>query len=76
MAIVDVHDADARLSRLLARAQAGETITLARNGVPIATLVPVAGVPDRTFGPMVFSVPDDFDAPLPGLIPEDPQSLT
>ncbi len=35
-------DAKARFSELLARAEAGETITIHRHGRPVAQLVPVA----------------------------------
>ena len=40
---VDIKDARARLSQLIARAEAGEDVTIARNGVPVARIVPVAG---------------------------------
>lgn len=36
---VNVHDAKSGLSRLLARVEAGETVTIARNGQPVADLV-------------------------------------
>lgn len=38
-----VSDAKARFSELLARAEAGETITIRRHGRPVARLVPVRG---------------------------------
>ena len=37
---VTVHDAKTHLSRLLERVEAGEEIVIARNGTPIARLVP------------------------------------
>jgi prevent-host-death family protein len=37
-----VADAKARFSELLARAEAGETITIRRHGRPVAKIVPVA----------------------------------
>ena len=37
-----MHEAKTTLSRLVARAQAGEEIVIARNGVPVARLVAVA----------------------------------
>lgn len=40
MATVDVHDAETHLSRLLDRVEAGERITIARAGEPVADLVP------------------------------------
>lgn len=41
MTIVNVYEAKSNFSRLLARAEAGEVITLARNGRPIAQLCPM-----------------------------------
>lgn len=38
MAMVNVHDAKTSLSQLLARAEAGEDIVIARNGKPVARL--------------------------------------
>ena len=40
-AVVNVHDAKTQLSRLLARVEAGEEITIARAGRPFARLVPL-----------------------------------
>lgn len=65
MSQVNVQDAKTRLSDLLARAERGEEIVIARAGVPVVRLVPVADVPRRTFGGATFDVPDDFDSPLP-----------
>jgi len=45
---VDVHDAKSRLLRLLELVEEGETVVIARNGHPIAELVPArrkAGFP-------------------------------
>ncbi len=68
MKAVNTHEAKTQLSRLLRRVAAGEEITIANRGVPVARLVPVP--PTKT--PRVlgifrgqFCVPDDFDAPLP-----------
>ncbi len=68
---VNVHQAKTHLSRLLKRVAAGEEITIARAGVPVARLVPTQ--PERTRRPLgidrgVFEVPEDFDAPLPAEI--------
>jgi prevent-host-death family protein len=65
---VNVHEAKTHLSRLLARAAAGEQITIARAGKPIAKLIPVnerpaRRVPGRYAGQIVIH--DDFDDPLP-----------
>jgi prevent-host-death family protein len=62
---VNVQDAKTRLSDLLARAERGEEIVIARAGRPVARLVPITGAPPRVFGGEQFVVPDDFDAPLP-----------
>jgi prevent-host-death family protein len=65
---VNVHEAKTHLSRLLARVQAGETITIAKAGKPVAKLVPVGSRrPDRVLGRDAGRVwiADDFDAPLP-----------
>jgi len=39
-AVVDIHAAKARLSQLVARAERGERITIARAGKPVAQLGP------------------------------------
>jgi antitoxin (DNA-binding transcriptional repressor) of toxin-antitoxin stability system len=57
-------------SSLLDRVEAGEHFVVVRGGRPVAELRPVAPVSSgqpRPFGLAagVFSVPDDFDAPLP-----------
>jgi antitoxin (DNA-binding transcriptional repressor) of toxin-antitoxin stability system len=39
MSSVNIHDAKAHLSHLLARVENGETITIARAGKPVADLV-------------------------------------
>ena len=65
---VNIRQAKAHFSKLLRRVMAGEEITIARAGAPIAKLVPIA----RKKGPFpldldrgAFEVPEDFDAPLP-----------
>jgi prevent-host-death family protein len=60
----NVHEAKTQLSDLLARAERGDEVTIARAGIPIVRLTLVDGQPKRTFGVMEFEVPDDFDAPL------------
>lgn len=64
---VNVHEAKTHLSKLLRRVRAGEEITIARAGKPIAKLVPIEPAPKRVFGldRGLFEVPADFDAPLP-----------
>lgn len=68
MAMVNIHEAKTQLSRLLERVLAGEEITIARAGTPIARLVPIVeDAPDRVLGGDQgrLVVPDDIDAPLP-----------
>ena len=68
MSQVNVHEAKTHLSRLLTRVEAGEEIIISKAGKPIARLVPWnQDVKQRTPGldSGLFSVPDDFDAPLP-----------
>jgi prevent-host-death family protein len=68
MSKVNVHEAKTRFSRLLRRVAAGEEITIANRGVPVARLVPVP-VEETTrklgFFRGQMTIPDDFDAPLP-----------
>lgn len=47
MSQVNVYEAKARLSALLARVETGEEIVIARNGRPVARLVPLSGRPVR-----------------------------
>jgi prevent-host-death family protein len=68
MTVVNVHEAKTHLSRLLDRVAAGEEITIAKAGEPVARLVPIerrakARVPGQDQGRIVLG--DDFDAPLP-----------
>lgn len=41
MASINIYDAKTQLSKLIARVEAGEQITISRNGRPAARLVPV-----------------------------------
>ncbi len=67
MAEVNVHEAKTHLSQLLRRVAAGEEIVISRAGKPIARLVPIRATSERVLGVDrgLFTVPDDFDAPLP-----------
>ena len=65
MTVVNVQEAKTSLSSLIARAEAGEDIVIARAGKPVLRLVPLEAPEPRRFGGMDFVVPDDFDAPLP-----------
>lgn len=65
---VNVHQAKTHLSKLLRRVAGGDEIIISRAGVPMARLVAVE--PRATPRPVgmyrgQFTVPDDFDAPLP-----------
>lgn len=60
---MNVQDAKARLSDLIARAEEGEEVVIARAGRPVVRLVPVQPRP-RTFGTMRLDVPSTFDEPL------------
>ena len=67
MKVVNIHEAKTHLSRLLERVQAGEEVTIAKAGRPVARLVPIAAPGKRPLG---FDrgkvwIADDFDAPLP-----------
>jgi prevent-host-death family protein len=66
---VNIHEAKTHLSRLLQRVAAGEEVTIARAGVPVARLVAVKAKPNK-IRPLGMDrgrvwVADDFDAPLP-----------
>jgi prevent-host-death family protein len=68
MKTVNTHEAKTYFSRLLRRVAAGEVITIANRGIPVARLVPIPnGETARQLGPYQgqMSVPEDFDAPLP-----------
>ena len=67
MRTVNMHEAKTHLSRLVERAEAGEEIIIARNGRPVAKLVPAANdLTPRVPGSMQGQIwmADDFDAPL------------
>lgn len=66
---VNIYEAKTRLSELVDQAHQGETIVIAKNGTPLAKLVPLNAAPKKKiiFGLMKgeFVESDDFDAPLP-----------
>jgi prevent-host-death family protein len=68
MTTVNVHEAKTNLSRLLAQVEAGEEVTIARNGKPVARLVGIHKKSNRQFGSMegLIKVDDSFFDPLPG----------
>lgn len=65
MAQVGMHDAKTRLSQLVERAHAGEDIVIARNGKPVARLVPVTATASlasvRGAWQGQVRIADDFD---------------
>ena len=67
MPVVNVHEAKTHLSRLLAQVEAGEEVTIARRGEPVARLVGCK--PRGRRRPDVLKgkvrIPDDFFDPLP-----------
>ena len=67
---VNIHQAKTHLSRLLRRVAAGEEVTIARAGVPVAKLI-AAGSQSKS-RPMGMDqgkiwIAEDFDAPDPAL---------
>ena len=65
---VNVHEAKTHLSRLIAEVEKGHEIVVARDGKPVAKLVPLRAKTNRiTFGDFKgrIWIADDFDAPLP-----------
>lgn len=61
---VNVYEAKTRLSQLLEKAAAGDEVVIARNGKPMARLVPVQrGSRASTFGALhgKISMASDFD---------------
>lgn len=64
---VNIHEAKTHLSRLLAKVKEGEEIVIARNGEPVAKIVPI----ERTGKKRILGqdagrvwMSDDFDAPV------------
>ncbi|MDR3201763.1 MAG: hypothetical protein LBT54_01275 [Bifidobacteriaceae bacterium] len=51
-------------SRLLAQAERGEQVVIARNGTAIATLQAITPPSQREFGFMDFDVPEEFFDPM------------
>ncbi len=66
MEVVNVHQAKTHLSRMLERASQGEEIVIAKNGRPIAKLVPYRAEP-RQPGRLKDQIRlrEGFDDPLP-----------
>ena len=67
MVEVGVHEAKTTLSDLMRRVAASEEVTITRDGEPVARLVPVPRRAPRILGlgRGLFTVPEDFNDPLP-----------
>lgn len=67
MTIVNIHQAKTHLSKLLEEVMQGHEVVIAKAGVPIAVIQPIASKKSkRVFGAMKgeFKLPKNFDAPL------------
>jgi len=62
---VNMHEAKSELSDLVARAERGEEIVIMRAGKPVARIVPIRSERRPGLARGLFSLEDDFDAPLP-----------
>jgi prevent-host-death family protein len=71
MVVVNMHEAKTRLSELVRLVEAGEKVVLARNGTPVAELVPTEQPMKREGGFMKGQIwiSPDFDDPLPEFEP-------
>jgi len=70
MQTVNIHAAKTHFSKLVEKAASGEEIIIAKAGLPVARLVPIASDavrPKRRLGGLAgkATIPSDFDAPLP-----------
>lgn len=62
---VNMHEAKSSLSQLVKRAERGEDILIARNGVPVARITRLKkSKPKSPWGALHGRISDDFDAPL------------
>jgi prevent-host-death family protein len=66
---VNVHEAKTQLSQLLHRVQAGETVLIARAGIPVAQLVPWRPWPSSLHNPGSWAghirLAENFNRQLP-----------
>lgn len=62
--VINVHAAKTHLSRLLARAHAGEEIIIAKSGKPYARLGPIDPPDKRPLAFLRFPIGDAFFEPL------------
>jgi prevent-host-death family protein len=76
MATVTIHEAKTNLSKLIARAEAGEEIIIARGKQPAVRLAPVSAPPHRrVFGAMKAKWPDLPDSFFFDPLPEEELKL-
>ena len=76
MATVTIHEAKTQLSKLIARAENGEEIVIARGKQPVVRLAPVARRPHRRkFGAMKGKWPQIPDSFFFDPLPEDELKL-
>jgi prevent-host-death family protein len=74
MKIVNIYDAKTQLSRLLREVAAGEDVVIAKDGTPLARLVPFEadeGERELGFAKGRIVISEDFDAPLPDELLEE-----
>jgi len=68
---VNIHEAKTNFSKLIARVQAGEEITIARAGEPVARLSAIHERPQRRVpGNDKIIIHPNFDDPIPEWDPE------
>ena len=68
METVNIYEAKTRLSQLVDKAASGEDVVVSRNGKPLVRITRLDAPKRRiSFGLLKgrFSIPRDFDAPLP-----------
>lgn len=64
--IMNVHEAKTHLSQLLKQVALGDTVVIARDGVPVAQLVPIVGTQTARvpgLGKGTWIVAEDWDSP-------------
>jgi prevent-host-death family protein len=72
---VNMHEAKTRLSELVAAAEGGDEVIIARGGTPVVQLVPVSSRhPPVRLGLLAgqIEISEDFDEPLPEFAPYSP----
>jgi prevent-host-death family protein len=72
--LVNMHEAKSNLSRLVARALAGEDVIIMRDGQPVARLVPIRHERVPGLGRGKIRIGPGFDEPLPEDVLQDFES--